>query len=54
MVDFINALLDVYGNFVSMFFTLPFYDSVSIGWVLVAIFVIGFIIHHTAERIVQS
>lgn len=54
MLEYINGLLDVYSSFVSMFFTLPFYDSVSVGWVIVAIAVIGFIIHQTAERIVQS
>lgn len=54
MLDYFNGLLDVYESFVNMLFTLPFYDSISVGWIFVAIAVIGFIIHHTAERMTQS
>lgn len=51
MLDWINALLDLYGDTILFFLNLPLYGQVSIGNVLIAIVVIGTLIDFLIRRV---
>lgn len=43
MLDWFNALFSVFRDFIAMLFTLPFYGSISIGYLLVGFIMFGII-----------
>lgn len=51
MLDWFNALTTLFGEFLQLLLTLPFYGSVSVGYVLLCIAVVGVILTILIERI---
>lgn len=43
MLEGFNSILSVFGEFVSAFFNLPFYDSITVGWLVLGIEILGVI-----------
>lgn len=50
MLDGFNAILSAFAEFVSMFFSLPFYGSITLGWLIVTIEIIGLIVVYLIAR----
>lgn len=51
MLDWINALMDLFADCLGFFIRMPVYGSVSVGTVLIAIAVIGTILDFTIRRV---
>lgn len=51
MLEWINALLDLFGDFCLFFLNAPFYGSITVGYVLIAIAVIGVILNFVFVRV---
>lgn len=51
MLDYFNALLQIFGRFVTMIFSLPFYDSMTFGYTLVGIAIMTIIVCYFMERL---
>lgn len=51
MLDFINACFEIFGNFVSALFQLPFYGTLTVGYAVVGISVMGIVIVYFLGRI---
>lgn len=50
MLEFIEAMIKIFGNFVKMFFELPFYGNVTYGYLLLAIYVAAVILFFLIGR----
>lgn len=50
MLDWINALLTLFGEFVSWLLAAPFYGVITIGYVLIAIAVMGVLFIYLIRR----
>lgn len=50
MVDWINALLDLFAAFCTWLLQAPFYGSITIGYVLIAMAVMGIILNFLVRR----
>lgn len=46
MLDFIVALIDIFGKFVKMLFELPFYGNVTYGHLILAIYIAAIILFY--------
>jgi len=44
MLDWLMGIAEIFGNFVKMLFELPFYGSVSYGYILLAVYVMALIL----------
>lgn len=44
MLEFIETVIDIFGKFVRMLFNLPFYGSVTYGYLLLAIYVAAIVL----------
>lgn len=51
MLDWFNVLITLVGEFLQLFLDLPFYGSITIGYVLIAITVFSIIFKILIERI---
>lgn len=51
MLDWFNAVVTLFGEFMQLLLELPFYGSISIGYVLIGIVVFGIIFRVFIERI---
>ena len=51
MIDWFNALITLFAEFLDLLLNLPFYGSVTIGYLLIAITVISIILTIFIERI---
>lgn len=50
MLDFINAMIEIFGKFVKMIFELPFYGNVTYGYLILAIYVAAIILFFLIGR----
>jgi hypothetical protein len=50
MLEWINALLNLFGSFCTWFLTAPFYGSIKIGYVLIAGAIMGVMINFLIRR----
>lgn len=50
MLDGINALLSVFSDFVKMLFSLPFYDTITVGWLIVGIEIVAIVVTYFVHR----
>jgi len=44
MLDFIQTMIKIFGDFVKMFLAAPFYGTVSYGYLLLAIYIVAIIL----------
>lgn len=51
MLEWFNALIEFFGNFVNQLFRLPFFGSVSIGLVLVLILIFAVTLEIFVDRV---
>lgn len=50
MLEWINALLDLFGRFCSWFLSAPFYGGIKLGYVLIAAAIMGVMINFLIRR----
>lgn len=50
MLDWINALLDLFGEFILWFLDAPFYGYLKVGYVLIAIAIMGTLFVYLIRR----
>ena len=50
MLDYINALLDLFGDFCLFFLDAPFYGSVKVGYFIIAIAIMGIMFNFFIRR----
>lgn len=50
MLDYINALLQLFGEFCSFFLTAPFYGGIKVGYVLIAMAIMGVMLNFFIRR----
>ena len=50
MLDFIVALIEIFGKFVKMFFELPFYGNVTYGYLLLGISITAMVFYFLISR----
>ncbi|WP_300845039.1 hypothetical protein [uncultured Acetatifactor sp.] len=50
MLEWINALLDLFGSFCLWLLQAPFYGSVTVGYVLVAMALMGILFNFLIRR----
>lgn len=43
MLEGFNKILSVFAEFITAVFSLPFYDSITVGWLLLGIEILGVI-----------
>lgn len=43
MLEGINTLFHVFRDFVVALFSMPFYDTISVGWLIVAMEIVGLV-----------
>lgn len=51
MLEFISSLIEIFGKFVKMLFQLPFYGTVTYGYLLLAIYITAIILIFIVGRI---
>ena len=51
MLDFIQALITIFGRFVRMLFELPFYGNVTYGYLLLAIYIVALVLFFLVGRL---
>lgn len=44
MLDYLNTVISCFGKFVMMLFELPFYGSVSWGYMLLALYIVALLL----------
>lgn len=50
MLDGINSILSVFSQFVQMIFSLPFYGTITVGWLVVSIELVGIVVMYFIYR----
>lgn len=50
MLDYINALLELFGDFCLFFLNAPFYGSVKVGYVIIAMAIMGIMFNFFVRR----
>lgn len=51
MLDYINALLTLFGDFCRFFLDAPFYGSIKVGYVLIAMAIMGVMLNFFIRRL---
>lgn len=50
MLDFINALLQLFGEFCTFLLAAPFYGGLTVGYVLIAMAIMGVLLNFFIRR----
>lgn len=50
MLDYINALLELFGDFCLFFLDAPFYGGVKVGYVIIAMAIMGIMLNFFIRR----
>ena len=51
MLDWFNALITLFGEYLQLFLQLPLYGPVNVGYVLIAIAVFGVVLRIFIEKV---
>lgn len=51
MLEYINALLSLFGDFCKFFLTAPFYGGITVGYVIIAAAIMGIMINFFIRRL---